>query len=1031
MYKKIFFGAFLAMAGGTCCAQSIAEVRADYERQHPAALSVSPNAVPTQKAAKKISEVVALPFFETFDTDLGLFTTLNANGDAYTWEWNDSQLAGNQGAAHISAIHAAADDWLFTPGLRMQADRTYTLSFQAWCSAYGYYVQPELMEVKAGMAPTAADMTEMMVDETTVEWSMADQRSHFSVVFHPQADGIYYFGWHGMSPTNSWSLFVDNVAVEQESMLTAPKAVDNLEAEAGEEGRLEATVSFTLPTEAINGDKLELLTLVELYRGDALVNSWTDQQPGAQLSFTDTGAQQGNNVYLVKVYNAEGDAGLGKQAVTSVFCGIDVPQRVRAVLSDDGHTLTATWQPVGTEGKNGHYVDPSKVCYGIYEVMTNDEGYSWAQIIDTTAVGATSYDFGINPDEGQQSNAWYAIAAINEMGSSGIYSFDNVLVKGRPYTLPFNETFARMQGNGSFYEVKYRADSTPDPYIADVSHDDDATSGSLVWKPRGEDALYFYTGKLTVANAVNPTLTYAVRGLAGGLNSLNVVAIRQGGEEVELPSVNFVAEEGNDTVWVVKTIDLSELKDARYFRLLFKYESLDGESGTIALDDIHVFDNIDHNMLVRVRCQQASVMPGQSAGIVASVLNAGQKPASDYVVVIAVDGADLLREQLDETLQPGQNHNFFADYATDIFTELGNKQIMAMVIYRDDENQADNIDMVELQVVEPDVNPVTDLQLDGNNLSWQTPERKVETITDDFEAYTPWTVDGLFDDGTDGAWGGWTAINNDEAYAGGLFRNTQLPHQDEKYAFLLVNFETTYGAGEDYPGRSGYQYLSSFVGMNALGTDFAPLDNWLVSPELPGMAQDITFFVNNVSTEDEAWPVTFSVMASSTGKEMSDFQQVGDAYVHNVGSQYWIRYNAQLPEGTKYFAIRQTEEAGQSRWMGIDEITYTAYGSPVASYNIYVDGVKVANVAKDQLTYALDGIGGKHAISVTAVYENGIESLPVTVSGVLGITEMVLNQLAPQNVYTPTGVCVRRNATSTAGLKPGVYVVGGRKFVVE
>lgn len=654
MYKQIFFSALLAMAGGTCCAQSIAEVRADYERQHPVPLSVSPNAVPARKAVKKASEVVALPFFETFDADLGLFTTQNANGDAYTWEWNDSQLAGNQGAAHISAIHAAADDWMFTPGLRMQADRTYTLSFQAWCSAYGYYVQPELMEVKVGMAATAEGMTETVVDETTLEWNMADQRSRFSVVFHPQADGLYYFGWHGMSPSNSWSLFVDNVAVEQESMLTAPKAVENLEAEAGEEGRLEATVSFTLPTEAINGDKLDKLTLVELYRGDALIHSWTDQQPGAQLSFTDTGALQGNNVYLVKVYNAEGDNGLGKQALTSVFCGIDVPQRVHAVLNDDGQTLTATWQPAGTVGKNGHYVNPEQVRYGIYEVMTNDEGQSWAQIIDTMAVGVTTYDFGINPDESQQSKAWYAIAAINEMGNSGIYGFDNILVKGRPYTLPFNETFARMQGNGSFYDVQYRADSTPDPYIADVSHDEASGSGSLMWKPRGDDALYFYTGKLTVAHALKPTLTYAVRGLAGGLNSINVVAIRQGGEEVELPSVNFVAEEGNDTVWVVKNVDLTELKDARYFRLLFRYESLDGESGSIALDDIHVFDNIDNNMLVRVRCQQSAIMPGQTTSIVASVLNAGQKPASGYVVAITADGTELLREQLDETLQPGQ-----------------------------------------------------------------------------------------------------------------------------------------------------------------------------------------------------------------------------------------------------------------------------------------------------------------------------------------------------------------------------------------
>ena len=1031
--KKTYFSlvAIAAMMGfHVCSAQNKAEIRALYEKQNPAPFSQSPVAEKAKTVKAKAQESVTVPFFESFENDLGDFSVINANNDASTWMWNNSVLANNQGAAAMSSTSAEADDWLFTPGLKLSSDRTYTITFSCWASGYYGYVFPEYMEVKYGQSATVDGMTSTLFEHSCVNWGYGDGQMKVTKIIQPATDGVYYIGFHGCSPTNSWCLFVDDIAVEQESMVTAPKAVSNLTAVAADKGALSATVSFTLPTEAINGDALTTLTKVELLRGDEVIKTWTNQQPGAELSFTDNEAKQGINRYIVKVYNAEGEDGLGKQATTQVYVGVDIPQRVHAQLSDDNSQMVATWTAVPETGANDHYVDPAKVRYVIYEVKTNDEGYSWAEAIDTTAVGATSYTFGYNPDEGAQSRAYYAIAAINEVGRSGIYGFDNILIKGKPYTPPFNETFANMHGNGSFYDVEYSSDYSATPEIISESHDTEANSGSFAWTPNADDVLNLCTGKMTVANSLNPKVKFAVRAKAGSSNRLILIGERQGGEEIQLEEVDFSSLTG-DTVWVEREVSLEEFADARYFRLKFQFDG-HKDAGRMALDDIHVWDDLNKNILVRVRADQ-NIMAGKQANIAVSVLNAGKQPIPNYSVKITANGKELLSQQVSETLNAGAYRNFTTIYSTDVFSEIGAVEVKAEATYSEDENPADNVAFSNINVIEPNVNPVSDLAFNQNtnSLSWNKPEEMIETLTEDFERYTSWTVDGKYDNGNEGAWGNWTTINNDEAVAAGLWANTQLPHQGEKYAYLLVNFQDRYEAGDDYPGRSGYQYLSSFVGLKSVGSGFAPLDNWLVSPELPGIEQNIRFFIMNESTEEDPFPVTFNVMTSTTGTDIDDFQQLGETYEHNIGGRYWIRYDVTLPEGTKYFAIQQKEEAGQSRWMGIDDITYTTYGSPVVSYNIYVDGQKVGSVNVPVTNFALQSVDGHHVYSVTAVYENGIESLPVMINTATGINDFRTSDALSSDIYTIEGVRVRHNATSTQGLKAGIYIVNGQKVVIK
>ena len=82
--------------------------------------------------------------------------------------------------------------------------------------------------------------------------------------------------------------------------------------------------------------------------------------------------------------------------------------------------------------------------------------------------------------------------------------------------------------------------------------------------------------------------------------------------------------------------------------------------------------------------------------------------------------------------------------------------------------------------------------------------------------------------------------------------------------------------------------------------------------------------------------------------------------------------------------------------------------------------------------YILVLVDGKRmAFDVTAVYTNGVESLPAT--AVITITTDIRQISAdgqPVDIYTIDGRLVRSQAKSLEGLR-GVYVVNGQKYMLK
>ena len=220
--------------------------------------------------------------------------------------------------------------------------------------------------------------------------------------------------------------------------------------------------------------------------------------------------------------------------------------------------------------------------------------------------------------------------------------------------------------------------------------------------------------------------------------------------------------------------------------------------------------------------------------------------------------------------------------------------------------------------------------------------------------------------------------------------------------------------------------------MAATFDDFVKQDTWLISPELSGNAQDVTFYAAAPATQDIIDFTTgatkpdqievIEILVSMGGLSVDDFESLG---TDTLTTQEWIDYEVELDAGTKYFAIRNVSPSYNAMALFVDDAQFERLSPLPVSYNIYGDEQLLANVALGT-AFKVDGRASQYA--VTAVYANGDESLPtVFVDGTQGIADAV-RPTAGARIYDLQG---RPVAGIYQTLKRGVYIVEGKVVIVK
>ena len=159
--------------------------------------------------------VTTFPYVQNFDDvtpnalPLG-WSTINANGDGYTWETYAGNAQTDPNSVRIRYNqNEAMDDWLVAPPLNLTADTAYIVKFWYRANSATY---PEALSVYWGNAGNAAGLTNLLFENTNIvntDYQMGQG------TITPTANGTYYLGFHGHSAMNMFYLYLDSVSIEE------------------------------------------------------------------------------------------------------------------------------------------------------------------------------------------------------------------------------------------------------------------------------------------------------------------------------------------------------------------------------------------------------------------------------------------------------------------------------------------------------------------------------------------------------------------------------------------------------------------------------------------------------------------------------------------------------------------------------------------------------------------------------------------------------------------------------------------------
>ena len=968
---------------------------------------------------KSIFISVSLEAPYTFDFSqnlLDLFNVIDNNEDGKTWLWSSSN-----GAYYPYHGTNAADDYLITLPFNLKAGKRYNVIVNAKGSAS----YPERFEVKAGKEATVAGLTEQVIAPTDLNTGEFDD---YEGVFAPEEDGLYYFAIHAISDADMLNLQVKTLAIELAPELTAPAAVADLTATPGAEGALEATLAFTAPAKDIKGDALTGNVDVKIYRDNELVNTLEGVAAGAAASWKDTEVENGTTyTYYVVAANESGD-GLKSEKV-KVFVGEDAFGTVEniQITGSTASTISFSWDPV--TGANGGYVNAAAAKYAIVSTHVETVLFWQVLVIDeilATVTGETSATVNYDVNAGDQGYKYFGVLAYKEdtelpaAGDEYAGGYTYALV-GAPYELPMFESFTGKT-------MHYLWDSNAQLIVDEVSSDDDGVAVDLLADEAG--IVTFESGKININGTANPTLLFNAK--SPNISKLYVYASKNGGEMSPVAELDLTEDY---QTFKVSLANLANNANYVQFALVAQYTTpytVDGEGNLVdlgdyyTLDEIRVMDLFEYNLVADIKAPK-SVVAGQKAKVVATVTNYGENAAKDYTVTVKA-GENVLTTVIgSDELAPFAKDEIEVEYETSIFDEAGDVNLTVTVDYENelypDDNTANTIITVkEPAAAAPENLTATDKGVDGVDLAWTVVAAGTEEVFENFTSY---------ENGANEALGDWTLVNNNGASKGSIFNDLSLANDGLVKAWEVMK-PSEYGIGNTlFNGPNGSleeAYLISAYNLD--GQSYPDNDDWLISPELPGIAQEISFAIGALDVQ--YGPSSYEVLVSSTDSEIASFTKVAEGTLTSAG---WNSVTAQLPEGTKYFAIRNNTSGDGAMCVMLGDIKFTANSSAtVTSFNIYYNGEKIATVEGDKTTYtvAADKVEvGTQTFGVSAVYANGAESrvTVATIEIVTGIQQIAADGKAV-DIYSLDGKLIRSQATSLDGLK-GFYIVNGKKVMVK
>lgn len=951
------------------------------------------------------------------EENFNLFKVIDNNNDGSTWILYDDRH-GEISACYVYSVRDNADDWLVTPPVTLKKDVNYKIKFHAHSNS-DYY--KEKIELKVAQEADASILSSGEIVMPPTE--LVRSNTEFVKMFTPKEDANYYFGFHAISEKNMDRIFLLDLSIEKGAVNEAPSTPEGLKVEASEDGSLSTLITYTAPKQTVNGNILSKIDSVVIKRNDKKIATMTDVLPGSRQTYKDDYITlNGINTYHVSCFLG----GLeGKEAYTSVFVGVDAPVKPdKFSISDLGSKIKFQWNPV-TKGQKDGRINPKTISYKIHTFDDKNKPTVYVGEV----VGETSWEKEYNTNEGNQKLTQYALMASNTGGNSE-FQYSNAIVTGAPYKLPFNESFSFggehafehfwwMDGTGLGLDAGLSKVEFEDLY----SYDDDGSC--LKFTTYGyNDILNLYTGKLNIKTDTKVKLAFSYRTDGSPTSQFLLNAVMPDGKTLNLSEYDVTKK----TDWETIIVDIPDyIKGLDHIMLNFQLKSTGSpaEPQTLYIDNVNVVETSSRDVSIRMKAP-TKIQKGKSGKLRIYVRNSGSEDLNEYAIKVTKSGNVLKEMSINEPLPAFTIKEFDIDLPVSAVEKADEFFIEAEVKVEKDDFLDNN--KASSTIVLFDYDGPTANNLSGNctygvvNLTWNAPLPMNKTVLEDFESYEPWMIDNV---------GAWTMISRDNSISGSLFNDLQLPHEHEPYAFMVTNFERDYSAGKMLPGHSGYTYLSAIYGISKDGTSHVGTDKWLISPDLSGNAQTISFFAINHDAPEKKFSERINVLYSITDNNPESFTQIGDTHV--ISKNAWEEIRVNLPQGATFFAIQSKNNPGECNWLGLDDITFEQGTGNVVGFNIYRNGELIATSVKDPSYSDKTASDGDNLYQVTVLYANGNESKPISVVVKTYATDLLIitNEGKPFDIYSIDGYLIKKGALSFEGIPEGIYIVNEQKVIIR
>lgn len=979
------------------------------------------------------------------------FTMIDANGDGNgTWnEWTFNEDYLNNAGTYYSLTFITAttdnDDWLITPPVKLMGNKRYYLSYTI--NVGNRMGNTATYEVKYGSNKTVAAMTND-VNSFTQPKGYTDYTENLIV---PAADGEYYFGFHVTTTSSFTDTYVLNISVEEAPEATAPAGVTDFKVIANPQGELKATVDLVAPSVDMEGNPLSAtsLTGVKIFRDDTQIADLA-ATPGQHITYSDEVEEIGWYTYKAIPYG-ETD---GAEESYDVYIGVDLPGYIyTTVLAKTLTGIILKWEaPAGYYGAGPYFAD--QLRYEIYQV--DDQGQT---VLVDQVTGQTSWEMEMDLDAAgeAQSRLVYVVAAINAAGYNAGSVYSNALIKGEPYQVNFIEDFTGGSFSHSFNEIIYLSQSSGGSgnSQAGVYFDDTASTVAdevaLKIVACSLDSVAYRTGKISLSRATRPRLAFNYKlsgqdfGQAGfeeQFATFNVIVEGESGRRATV----MTSKVNTSTEWASCVFDLADFSAERWIRVYFEntaYTKLVAGQAVVYLDNVAVADINDIAGTITANASRR-VVRGSSGSALVTIGNHGALPLENYRLSVTLGDSDLSSQA---SLTPIEAYggrksyefSFDAPITSQVDQAVLNIQLIAEGNVADLEHTTASFNIV---FNDPNLEKVSDAA--GNydddaqlvHVTWKAPS-EVINVTESFEDYTSWTASGI---------GKWTLVNRNGGLGGMWVNDGEYPLHNTDFAWMVYdasNFNG-YDVSENpaFAAQDGCKAMVSTYRND--GKQFIDSDNWLISPELPGNSQEISFWINGwkYNGASQRYAVYYSTTDTDPGSgstSTGSFKAIApegssNAYRFTEGDNTWNEVKVTLPDGAKYFAIRDASLASNAMVIFVDNISFTAVNGKVKAYRIYRNGEFVAET--DGLFFddsVLPEEGKPSLYQITVVYEDGGESGAVSfeVEKSNGVALVTFGENLRFDIYTIDGRLVRHNAASADGLTSGIYVANGRKIVVK